>query len=446
MRGEPPRPSSRAVAVLALVWVFAVATLPSTVGCGATGTRERLAAATGSRDVEAALRAYEGLRDERSDPDLEALQRIAAIVLEAEVMRTDELRDRVFDGLIGTGSASQDLLERLARRGGMVGLRAMAALAAQGDLDYDDRLRLALGAQEGEARAAGMESLREADAELPTLTRLSSDPEPDVRAKAATRLAATAPDVAALLVLGECVRLDPEADVRATCARALGRFGREGAERLRERLADPDARVRRAVAWSLGMADGEVAAAALAGLLSSAPTAEGIEGARALAIRGDAGARAYLRTALAAGSPEVRGHAALALLALSDDGDLDVARLIGERLGAETDEGLKVLLAEALLRREQDHAESLRILRAAVASSSAPSHLHASGVLVRRGDAAARRALDAATREGSSTRRASAIRLLAFDARGADAIRRFLLDPDERVRLTAALAMFRAES
>lgn len=413
--------------------------------CGASGAREHLAAATGSRDVAAALRAYDRLREERGDPDLAALQRIAGIVLRAEVARGPEQRDRVFDGLQGTGSSAQDLLEGLARERGMVGLRAMALLAAQGDLEFDDRLRLALGAQEGEARAAAVACLREPSSEVGVLTRLMSDPEPDVRVRAAIRLASTTPDPAARLVLGECIRLDPEPDVRATCARGLGRFGRDGAERLRERLDDPDAAVRRAVAWSLGMADSEIATAALAELLSRPPTPEGIEGARALAIRGDHGARAYLRAALAAGSPEVRGHAALALLVLPEDSELDVRALIGARLAAEPDAGLAVLLAEALLREDENHAEALRVVRAAATDATSPSHLHAAGILARRGDAAARRSLEAAVREGAPWRRASAIRLLAFDAPGADAVRRQLLDPDDRVRLTTALAMFRAE-
>jgi hypothetical protein len=234
--------------------------------------------------------------------------------------------------------------------------------------------------------------------------------------------------------------------VRAAAVRALGAFGTAGIELIRERLSDPIASVRMAAVAALLHADRDGGRAVLAGLLAMPPSPQGIEAARLLAtpVERDqpptdhdaSAARAYLTAALAAGEAALRSQAAVALSTLHGASELRTA--LSQALARETDPGVKLAIARALLPLEGGEADALAAIEALSAEGLTMTSLQASIVLATRHAAAGVDRVEAAMHGADVPLRRIAARALARDAMLPARVAPALQDPDALVRIQAA--------
>jgi len=213
--------------------------------------------------------------------------------------------------------------------------------------DEDDNVATAALAQLGEgvpaeqaipvlARAAQDDALRRtalhvlvargADG-LTTLTALAEDPSPKVRAAALEALGGSG--AAAMGILAEALR-DREPEVRVAGADALGALGADAKRAiptLRALLRDPDGRVRRAAAATLGKLRDEDAVPDLLRLFGSADASDRRAATLALASIGEKGASA-LAPFLAHPDATLRDLARSALASMGNDAVPALAALL----------------------------------------------------------------------------------------------------------------------
>jgi HEAT repeat protein len=406
-----------------------------------------------ARDVPGALEAYERFRD-LDGPDGQLLAEVAAIILEeAALSEVEAEREAAFTQLILAGTRGLPVLRRLAEREEPAASRARAlqTLALRGDasaraylysfVDAEDPavLSIALGAVDAETETARLlEALRH--------------PSAAVRKEAARALGGAAPSADARLALAEAARVDPEPSVRNAAVRALGSYGAAALDPLRDRLSDPDSSVRAAVVRALVQADRERALLIIGPLLETPPSSAGIEAARVIAFTGEASepppegsgpapgvvdARAFLLRALVASAATLRSQAAVALVSLPPSPELDRGLL--DALAAETEDGVRLSMAIALLRRPGAAEAAYRALRSLLAASGMPS-LQAAAVLAEDEDERDRAVpvLERALEHEQAILRRVAARALARSAMRPDAVRGALTDDDPLVRISAA--------
>lgn len=404
------------------------------LGCAGPGRAVRSAVARG--DIDGALRAYQRLVDARTEGDPDVLADIALATLRRYASSADPgERNAGFAALRSLGARALDTLELLARTEGVVGDRAAAM---RWDIDGRDgppppRLHAAMRSGERERRLAAMTPLRPPGATR-RLLRLLRDGDPAIRAAAAQRLTPARGEAVTARLLS-ALREDPEADVRAACVGALGGRGPDALDALTAALQDRASFVRMMVPAALAATSLEEARARLAPLLAGERSALSIEAARALAARGDDGARRYLVDALASPRAEQRAQAAVAASFLV----ATHAQALRAALGGDDPE--VVLRVGAALARTDAHRDAaLAALRALARSPDGFVAVRALQTLAARGDPGVLEPLrQALGSPDASVRRVAA--LAWGDAVGAssdcDPLAPLLRDPD---RSTATLA------
>lgn len=404
--------------------------------------------AVDAQKTRRALAAYEVFRSEE-EPDGALLARIAALILEQAAQSSEgRLRDAALGQLTLAGTAGSASLRTISELHGhdVARAKALSALARAGDDGARDALRALLGHAEPEVDALAVRVLdvREGAA---ALREALQSPRGVVRAAAAEALRGAAPDPAVRALLADAARVDPEPRVRAAAVRALGAFGSQAADALRERLTDADPMVRTAAVASLVSADRTAARLALTPLFGLAPSSAGLEAARLLARRepdderATVDARAYLLRALETADATLRASAALALASLPTDPTLGDALL--RAMEHDADPSVRLLLAGALARPGSaldEHGATARaeVVLTALLTAIGMLRVQAAATLASLGDAAGARALRAELSSTEVAVRRVAARALARDARSPDAARSALRDPDPTVRIAAA--------
>jgi HEAT repeat protein len=395
-------------------------------------------------DVPGSLRAYERYR--RSEgPDSALLAHVAALVLEKAARSDDlDLRKAAFSQLRLAGTKARPSLARLSEVTD-VGVRAQAfeLLALLGDRGAQEALRPWLSHPDPAVVRAAVVSL-DASEDARRLLELCGHTASDVREAAARRLYGETTEDDVRVMLADLSRVDPSPAVRSQAVRSLAPFGTAAAPFIRERLSDPQGRVRMAAVRALVLADRDIALAALTPMLEMTPSPEGIEAARSLAVHGENGgqgaamARAYLKRTLASLEPSQRAQAAVALSTLEPDPVLD--RLMTEALSQETDDQVRLSLARAMLRQESTREVAVSALETLLANEGMPG-LQAAAALAREGSDAVLSKLEQGLRREDPAERRVAARALARDAGKPDSARRALADEDETVRIHAAGAI-----
>jgi len=408
------------------------------VACS-SGPRARVQSALDARDLAAAREAYESFRSvDGDDPAL--LGRVAALLLREEAESNDpERRDAAMMQLRMGGVAAQWTLDALARDTDhpVARAQALSALDALGQSWVAPYLAVLADSQDPELRALSLAALDVA-LDRSTLLGALADAHAEVRRAAAVALGKGGPDDATRVALAEVARVDPERGVRVAATNALGSFGPEAVDALRGRLGDPFSSVRLAAVGALLRADAHAGAAAVSALLATPPSPAGIEAARRLSALADGSdtdresARVYLRAVLHTHDATLRSQAAVALASLADD-SMDAS--LREALASETDRGVRLGLARALMRRDAEAA--LPTLRALLAGDDMPA-IQAAALLAARGEEAAIERLRAALTDEDGLRRRVAARLLAVDAGRPHEILGLLSDADPLVRIQAA--------
>lgn len=410
--------------------------------CGG-GPRKNVGNAIGARDVPGALAAYERFR-EADGSDVRLLGEIAALVLELEALgEVPERSDAAIAQLRLAGNAGVGALRRVAASEGVTLARAKAlgALHARRDRGATAYLYALLDADDPEIVAEAIVAIE--PAEEAKLLSFLDDTSPRVRRAAATRLAARRDSAAVFDRLLVVARVDPAARVRAAAIRALGEQGASAVPMLRERLGDPDHAARQAVIHALIRADEQAAVPILAPLLGLPTGVAGVEAARVLAmlppteqnaaVRDDA--LAFLRGALHHEETSLRAQASVALVSLRPSRETrEAAQAALER---ETDRGVRLGLARALLRDPEGQPEGREALVALLEGDDMPG-VQAAAVLAESAVEPAIAKLEAVLSAGAPLLRRVAARALARDARMPEAARRALEDEDPLVRIAAA--------
>lgn len=412
----------------------------------ASGPRARVATAVDRGDLDGALAAYDDFRQtEGTDADL--LGRVAALLLEREAHAEDPARRRAaLSQLALAGTAGRPVLERLADEEGTTPARlgALRALARRGDEEAKLALRALADSDDLEVVEAAVLGM-DPDLDRALLLELLGSTHAGVRAAAASALAAQSERPAVFRALSEAARVDPEPSVRAAAARALGRAGGAAVGPLRERLSDPESRVRLAAVAALAQADPERARLALGPLLETPPSPAGIEAARWLAQEPDEtddgattrarAARAYLRRALFADGAALRSQAGVALAGLPQAAASPI-EAVREALGQEEDPEVRLSLARALQRHDEPAAEAA--FEALLEAEGMP-RVQAAAQLAARGHDRAQGVLEEILESDASVMlRRTAARALAREAMAPDAARRALRDDEAFVRIYAA--------
>lgn len=412
--------------------------------CGG-GPRGRVDTAVRQGDVDAALAAYDGLQ--RTDgPDAGLLARVAEALLAREARSQDRVTRRgAVAELAMAGAAGRPLLERLAWAPGPPHVEALEALARRGDTHAERWLRGLVDDDDPEVRAAAVLGL-DVRLDRALLLAAMTDPHPRARALAAERLGRAAPDSVARRALEDAARLDPDVGVRATAVRALGSFGREAVGALLDQLGAPEPSLRLAAVTALCQADRDAARGLVGTLLARPASSAAVEAARWLAATApqatghrDVDAEATLRQALASHDPALRAQAGVALASWPDAASFGPA--VQEALSAETDDGVRLALARALLQTEAGRAHALEALRALARASQTMDGLQAAALLAAAGDAEAPGWIAPFLGRAEPSLRQAAARAIARDAGRPDEVRALLRDADVQVRLAAAGAL-----
>jgi HEAT repeat protein len=386
--------------------------------------------------IASALEVYEKLRARRRPEAGEALREIAgATVVRAALAPDRATRDAAFSALQTLGDEAPDLYQRILRRGPP----PARSRAAQGLLRADDDsgvavLRRALTSPDGEIRAAGVAALafeRRWRRIRPFLLDLDSE----VRETAARSFAAGRPGPETARALRDALRLDPVPAVRAAAARALSRVP-SAVDALVAALGDRSLGVRAAALAALASVRGPVAVSRIDRIASGEASAEGTAAAAALASMGEPRGVVYLRRSLHSSDAELRRQAVAAgghLPALRPD----VAALL-------RDPQAEVRLRAALaLVRVRPHVRAAREVLAALLASGGPQALPAAVALAERGDTRARARLRDALVSDRPSDRVIAVQAIGERLGDGASVRRSLLDPDPRVRVSAARAILR---
>lgn len=413
-------------------------------GCGG-GLRARVADAAHAGDFASAWSGYEEIR--ASDGDDEDLLAFVAEALLVRDARSEDasLRSAAIQQLSLAGTRGRAPLEAVSRSAGPEGTEALVALARVGDRDARRLLRGMADSPEPSVRAASTLGMApEEDRAL--LIAWCADPSREVRDAACARLAELAPDSDVLALLVERSRIDPDAAVRATATRALARFGEPAVLALRDRLSDAEPRVRTAALESLLRAQREEGRAAVASLLETPTSAVTLEAARLVATRLEreqppteadlATARTHLLAALTHPDANLRGQAAMALVALSPDAD--TTRALIPLVETEPDVGVRLSLCRALVGRDGAREQARASLSRLLGEDHGMTGAQAAVVLASvRDELGVARLRDELASPDASIRRVVA-RALARDAMRPTEVRAALEDPDAQVRISAA--------
>ncbi len=287
-------------------------------GCGTVTADLRAAVRRG--DVVGALRLYRAYAEDRGAGDADVLAEVAARVLRNAAESSDASeRSAGFGAIAALGTRGRDLLEALARRDGLTGDRATAALY---DLDGrratpPTRLVAALRSGERERRIAGMVTLRGGRGARRLVAWLGDD-DAQLRVAAARALARWRTETEVTEALAAALRTDADPMVRAAAVMALGGRNDDGvAAALAAALADRDPLVRMAAPSALVASSPTDGREAVAALLVDPPTTLAVEAARVLSARGDERGDAYLLAVLDGHTRrELRAQAAVAAPAL----------------------------------------------------------------------------------------------------------------------------------
>jgi HEAT repeat protein len=416
-------------------------------GCGSTLRTQLQESAVRGNFTEASAH-YEALRaNDGEDEDLLAL---VAQALLLEVARSEDASARhdAIQQLALAGTQGTEPLRRLSAEEGPVGIEALLALARVRDREARRLLRGLADSDNPEVRAASAEAFTASDAgDAARLIAWCAEEEVTVRRAACDRLGELAPSTDALEVLIDRARSDAELRVRAAATRSLGDFGEAAALALRERLADPEARVRGAALEALLRADRASGRQAALALLSTPLNASTIDAARLLMTPLDrdtppsaedaALARAHLLVALQSIDPQLRGQAALALVGVTAHQDADIEPL-RPLLTREPDVGVRLSLARALLSRGNTRDDARHTLEVLMSEDHGMTGLQAAVALAPSGhqDAIARLQQGCIVEEVSLRRVAA--RALARDAMRPNDVRLLLRDEDVSVRVQAA--------
>lgn len=426
-----------------------VACLLSLAACGG-GMRLAVSSAIDRRDLDGALAAYERVRT-NDGGDAALLARVAELLLENEAAGDDvERRDAALHQLALAGTAGRSGLERLAAGGSA---HALALLAEGGSDSARRALRDRIDTEDPEVRAAAVLGLS-IDDDRDRLLALAVESSARVRAAAVQRLRELAPDSTARAVLEERARIDPDPMVRGAAVRALAAFGTASIELIRERLSDPMASVRMAAVAALLHADRDGGRAVLASLLETPPSAQGIEAARLLgtSVERDqpptdadaSSARAYLTGALSANDSSLRSQAAIALSTLR--GPSEIGAALAQALAHETELGVRLAIARALLPLAGGEHDALEAIRAIAAGELTMTSLQAAITLATRHDGEGTDRVEAAMHGADVPLRRIAARALARDAMLPTRAWPALSDTDALVRIQAAGGILAADA
>jgi len=407
-------------------------------GCATPAGVLRVRSKLQSGSIASALEVYEKLRARRRPEAPEALREIAgATVVRAALAPERPTRDAAFGALESLGDEAPPLYERILRRGPP----PAKARAAEGLLVVDDDdsgvdvLRRALRSPDGEIRAAGVSWLA-AERRWRKIHPFLLDLDSSVRAAAAralVRAPMTAPTVAALQA---ALRLDPSPTVRATAARALSRKGPPVVDALVAALGDASLGVRAAALSALASIRSPAARDRIERIASGEATAEGAQAAAALVLSGEPRGLVYLRRSLRSTDAELRRQAVVA------GGSIAALRAEVAVLLADPEPPVRLRAALALVRVPAHRATARRVLAALLAAGGAEA-LTAATALAEEGDTRARRRLREALASPSAAERVLAVHAIGTRLGDAVSVRRSLVDPDARVRLSAASAILR---
>jgi len=391
-------------------------------------------------DLQSALTRYEELRMTQG-PDIEALGKVAGLLLEQEALYPGSRRNAALGQLRSSGSAAEPALQRLAQRerSRAAQARALEILALRGDAEAQAKLKGLLSDKDPEATAAALASLDPEDDRVQLVKALRS-PHGLIRNAAAQRLggAEAHPRVRSALV--DAARLDPLYTVRAAALKSLTKYGSAAKEALRSGLKDSNSSVRLvAIAGSAQARDDELTAW-LTGQLAQPQSTESIEVARALAVhatgKAQSNAKEYLLSALTSQDRQARHQAAVALQTVSRQ-EKDTAG-IAQALDRENETDIKVALATMLV-DDPNHASRAKTVLSSVIETDGMASVYAAAYLVKDGGyPQATAALERMMQAGSVEVRAAAARALARDANQPDAARTALKAPHPRVRIEAA--------
>ena len=407
---------------------------------GCTGATSRVRRAATAGDVTNALRLYHDYTDERGEGDPDLLADIALATLRNAAASGDpRTRAAGFSTLRSLGVRARDTLEELARREGVVGDRAAAALF---ELDGRTgrapvRLRAARASDDPERRVVGIVALRGRGG-VRRLAAMSRDPDTTVRAAVARELARHRRDAEATRALVTMAREDAEATVRSAALQALGAHGEPAVETLVASLQDRDAIVRMAVPGALMAASQDRAAEVLTPLLSDELTAFSLEVARVLSTRSVAVAREYILGALAQRErPALRPQAAVAANTLDD---ASVGALVQWLRDDDVEVSFRV--AAILLRKESYRQAALAVLRPVAARPDAFVAVRALSVLATVQEPSAVEPIrQAMTSSDASVRRVAVLAWAQVIGQGSDCdpLVARLQDEDLSVSLLAAM-------
>ncbi len=386
--------------------------------------------------VASALEVYEKLRARKRPEAGEALREIAgATVVRAALAPDRPTRDAAFSALGTLGEQAPPLYERILRRGeAPARSRAAEGLLRSEDDSGVDVLRRALRSPDGEIRAAGVSWLA-VEGKWKRIRPFLLDLDSGVRAAAARSYASARLRAETVLALREALRLDPEPAVRAAAARALSRTP-SAVDALVAALGDRSLGVRAAALSALAAVRGPVALSRIERIASGEATAEGTAAAAALASMGEPRGVVYLRRSLRSSDAELRRQAVAAgghLPALRPD----LAALLSD---PEAEVRLRAALA---LRRVRPHRRAARDVLAALLAAGSAQALPAAVALAEAGDTRARARLREALGSDRASDRVLAVQAIGDRLGEGTSVRRSLLDPDARVRVSAARAILR---
>lgn len=419
--------------------IIAIFVCMQLTACG-SATPTPLDQSVAQGDLQSALTRYEELRMMQG-PDIEALGKVAGLLLEQEALYPGSRRNAALGQLRSSGSASAPALERLAQRdkSRAAQARALEILALRGDSDARAKLKSFLTDKDPEAVAAALSSLDPQDDQAQLVKALSSQ-HGLVRAAAAQRLGGTEahPRVRAALV--DVARLDPLYTVRSAALKSLVHYGSSAKEAFRSGLRDSNASVRLVAIAASAHANDQELTALLTGHLAQQPSTESIEVARALAVhaagKAQSDAKEYLLNALTSQDRQVRHQAAVALQTVATQAK-DHARM-AQAMDRESETDIKVALATMLVNESQYAPKAKAVLTRVIETDSVAS-VHAAAYLAKdEANPQAATALERMMQSGSVEVRAAAARALAREANQPDAARTALKAPHPRVRIEAA--------
>lgn len=183
-------------------------------------------------------------------------------------MEHERLQESVIDALGRIGSPARPALPAVARTAGrsididLAIKRAKEQILASSDSQDVAALTKQLQSRDPSVRLRAVRALRDlgpaAKFALPDLQAALNDADADVRRAAVNAVQSVTPDAPPVELLVRSIALDltsPDAGIRLLAVRTLGRFGRRAgvvAESVQPLLADPDPDVRAAAAAAIG--------------------------------------------------------------------------------------------------------------------------------------------------------------------------------------------------